>query len=456
MTTELNGPVQFDDDRHDVSTDATGAKAPLMGLRSLLRNSLGLASARACSLLASLIVLPHLVGYLAPTVYGVWATILSTVAILSFADLGVGQALVNPLTKSIGDGDRSYAQSLVTTNVFTILACSLLVLTLIGVTAYTLPWQSLLSVDTHPTPLITHIFLIQGAIFTATFALSTGSYVRLAQHRSSRSAVTVTIGSVVSAILTLIVIAARGNVLTITTLASTGPLLGALLTTIDILHTEPSLRPRVTCFRWSLCFTMLRHGSYFSVQTFSAVIAYTLDTVVVANALGPRAVSQYTVTGRAPLAALSMVLAAILPLWSLVSHNSQDRLWIRSLLRRSISFFVIPSVLIAGTYLLTSSWVISVLGAHRIELNYSLVTAFAIWIVVAPVGAILSHTLMGMGKLRSQAIIALVMAAVNLVLSIVFVRMLGVSGVMWATILSYSLVVFPLSLLILARSRKSS
>jgi hypothetical protein len=70
-----------------------------------------------------------------------------------------------------------------------------------------------------------------------------------------------------------------------------------------------------------------------------------------------------------------------------------------------------------------------------------LVVAAAIWIVVMTTGAALAAFLNGARVIRAQMVLALLMMSTNLGLSIAFARWVGVSGVIWGSIVAESGVV---------------
>jgi O-antigen/teichoic acid export membrane protein len=419
--------------------------------RTLLRNSIQLALARSCSLIVSLILVHFLVKSLLPVTYGAWTVIVSSIALLSFLDLGVGQSLVNPLTQAIRDEDRSQIRSLITTNIAVLFGSSTFILLIVVISVFLLPWQSFLSLGSQSSSLLTRMALLQGAIFALSFALSSATYIRLAQHRSGRSGVAVMIGSLVAACGTLIAIAVHSDILIITSLASLGPLLGSVITTLDLFATENLFRPALRFLKLSVARLSIQQGWLFGLQTLSGIAAFTVDTIVIGNALGPTSVTQYNVTSRVPLAGLSLILAAIIPVWPFIYDHTADGRGLRSIVPKIVALFLLPSVALAVAFGFGANTVVHFLGSGHVQLDTSLIWALSAWVIVAPVGAVLGYSLVAVGRLRLQAMIAVSMAVLNLVLSVILVRVVGVSGVMWATVISYSVVEIPTAIVGLYR-----
>ena len=62
--------------------------------------------ARVVAVIANLVAVPLALGSLGTERYGVWVTLSSFVLMLSFADLGIGSALLNLVSEADGRDDR--------------------------------------------------------------------------------------------------------------------------------------------------------------------------------------------------------------------------------------------------------------------------------------------------------------------------------------------------------------
>src|ERR1700741_1499443 len=63
------------------------------------------------TMLTLLVSVPLTMNYLGAERYGIWLTITSTIAILGFADLGIGSGLVTTLADATGRGDYDSART---------------------------------------------------------------------------------------------------------------------------------------------------------------------------------------------------------------------------------------------------------------------------------------------------------------------------------------------------------
>lgn len=103
--------------------------------RRIAVSAISTIASRGFSLGCNLLIIPLAVGYLGPTNYGIWITLTSSVALLSFFDFGVGIGLQNRVSKMLAtEKQTQIAQCLrstgivltiISTSCFTVLAAAI-------------------------------------------------------------------------------------------------------------------------------------------------------------------------------------------------------------------------------------------------------------------------------------------------------------------------------------------
>src|SRR6267378_889477 len=93
----------------------------------IIHSTVAATAARGLNLFVGFISVPLAVGYLGRERYGVWITISSLLAFLSFTDFGLGSSLLNALADAHGRDDRRQAQRYVA-SAFWLLAVMAIVL----------------------------------------------------------------------------------------------------------------------------------------------------------------------------------------------------------------------------------------------------------------------------------------------------------------------------------------
>ena len=126
-----------------------------------------------------------------------------------------------------------------------------------------------------------------------------------------------------------------------------------------------------------------------------------------------------------------------------------DAQWVRETLRRALRAALVLSV---------SGGVLLGLVARPVIQAWAgftpptlLVVAASIWIVVMTTAAVLAAFLNGARVVRAQIALALLMMTSNLGLSIAFTHWVGVSGVIWGSIVAQSIVVAIVSIALVPR-----
>ena len=94
-------------------------------------------AAKSISVVSALITVPLTLHYLGPERYGLWMAISSVIALLGFTDLGLGNGLINYVSRAYGRDDRELAIRSVSSAFYLLLAVALI---LAGAFALVYPW----------------------------------------------------------------------------------------------------------------------------------------------------------------------------------------------------------------------------------------------------------------------------------------------------------------------------
>ena len=97
--------------------------------------------------MTTFVTVPLTLNYLGDERYGMWMTMSSLVAMLGFADLGVGNGLVNAVSRAFGRNDRREAAECVSSAFFGLAAIASLGLLVFVLVCPVVPWNSVPDVD---------------------------------------------------------------------------------------------------------------------------------------------------------------------------------------------------------------------------------------------------------------------------------------------------------------------
>lgn len=399
--------------------------------------------ARGITIATTIVTTPLALQYLGPERYGMWMTISSVVVLLGLSDLGIGNGVMNEVAHASAIGDHRRESQAVWSG-FALLA---LVAGFLGlaflVAGPAIRWDQFFGVES-PKAMAeagpaTAVFI---GSFLIALPLSLGNQVRIAHQQGYVLQTIAVVTSVIGAVLMILAIVARQG-LPILVLAVAGPpVVGSLANAIAVSFLgRPWLRPSRSAVDLRVAVHLLRKGALFFVLQIAIAVGFASDSIVAARVIGPVAVAEYSVTQRLFNVPLLLIYATLGPLWPAYRDaiSRGDLGWARQALRRSVRLGLAISVPSAIVLAVAALPIIRLWVGTSVEPPWLLVLGFALWIVLNAFGTAVAMFLNGAGEILAQAVTATAMAIVNLGLSIFLAGRIGVAGVMWGTVIAYSL-----------------
>lgn len=401
--------------------------------------------AKVVSLSVTLLTVPLTSTYLGSERFGMWLTSSSIVAMFGFADLGLSNGLVNLVADAYGREDRPAARAAGTSAfwMLTGIACLLLVCSF-GIYPF-VPWFRIFNV--HSAQAMSEagpMFLVMLACFACTLPLNTVASLQNGLQNGLVRNLWASVGSVLSLAGVYSATRHHAGLVPLMFFLSAGPLLGLLFNAIHLLLGVHSwLLPLPRFFSMRVARLLLQSGLMFFSMQIAMALGYQSDNLVVAHVLGASAVASYAVPSR--LFNILPVLIGIFtaPMWPAYAHAiaSNDGAWIGRTFRRTIVWTGLITTVLTLGLVLSGNWILHVWMGPGVHVSFLLLVAFGVRCILSAYLQPLSFLLNGIGKLKEQAVIALLMAVVNLVLSIALVMHFGVVGAILGTILAEILVV---------------
>jgi O-antigen/teichoic acid export membrane protein len=387
-----------------------------------------------------LISVPLALHYLGNEQFGVFATLVATIAILGFADLGLGNGLVNAVADANGRDDFLTARRSISTAFVLLTALAVALAGGFAVLYTHVDWAGLLNVSapaaaSEAGPAVAVLV----ACMLVNLPLGIVQRVQTGLQEGFRANAWNGLGAPVGLGLMAIAISFHLGLAWLVAATAGGLVLASAANfTIFFLRQRPDLRPVVRYFDPVVAERLLGAGVAFFVLQLGVVVTFQTDAIVLARILGPEAVTTYSVPLRlflfVPLA-LSLVLAPLWPAYGEALARG-DHEWVRQTLMRSLRLAVLASIVASATLGLAAPTLIHVWVGHAVSPGRSLVLAFTTFAVIISVSNALSMFLNGSHVIRLQAVLTGVMIVANLGLSIVLTRRVGISGVVWGTVIA--------------------
>jgi O-antigen/teichoic acid export membrane protein len=371
--------------------------------------------AKGVSLIALTVTMPLAVRCLGPERFGLLSTITTGVALLGFADLGVGNGLLNLVSAAYGRGDNGAARRAV--------ASASLVLSLLAVTAFlagycaiqVVPWpralhlhSSVAVAECKPALLTLLVFFCIGMPASVAQRVQMGY-----QEGFIANAWTIAAG-VITLLGTLAAVYAHAGLPWFVAAVIGGQTLAMSLSwLVEFTLRRPLLFPRLRAVEAGASRTVLRSGLLiFSAQAGASALN-AAPAVGLAIMAGAAAVAPFAVLQRVMMVPLALGYAFAAPLWPAYAEAVAvgDYGWIRKTIHRSVVPLAVMVGISAVAMVACRNTLVPLLSGGRLHIGLAMASATGAWMVMASLRAVLSVVANGCGLLGRLAVAVPICAA---------------------------------------------
>lgn len=410
--------------------------------RRVALTSITAIAAKGIGILTALISVPLTIGYLGIERYGLWMTISSVIALLSFADLGIGNGLLNAVAEADGKDDCDAASRYVSSAFFILLGIAIFLLVLLISIYSFVSWQRVYNVTSdlavREAGSATALLLVIAII---NMPLGVVQRVQMGYQEGVKNHIWAIAGSLIGFVGLLIAVYFKCGLQWLVLAVSGGPMLVMLINWFrEFAWLKPWLFPHWSAFDWETGCKIVSAGILFLILQMFAIIGSASDNIIISQVLGASEVASYAVTQK--LFSITMIAQFfILPLWPAFGEAMarNDTVWARRTLNRSLILSLVLGVLTAFPLLLFGKQIIARWAGTALIPSTIMLIGFALWVLLAGyVGSMSSFLNIG-SLLRRQTVFYGAASIVSLILKIVLTKLwLTPSGVIWATVFGYS------------------
>jgi O-antigen/teichoic acid export membrane protein len=411
--------------------------------RRAMVSTVAAVAARSIGLLASFVSIPIAIAYLGSERYGLLVALTSLTAMLIFADMGLGNGLLNAVSTAYGRGDRDGAR-IATSSAFAMLVgiAMILAATLIVVHPR-IDWATLLNAAgdlaaSEAAPAAAVVIVA----FIVAVPLGIVERLRMAYQEGFYNSIAATVGALL-ALVALVAAVSLGASLPVLLLAiSAAPIVAALANGVALFRLQrPWLRPSFALARIDVARGLARVGLLFLILQVAVAIAFQSDVLVAAIVLGPDEAATYAVTLRFFLLAPTFIGLYLVTLWPAYSEAIArgDIAWVRRTLRRSTLIAFALSVAGAGVLVAVGPWLITTWTRGVIQPPIELLFGAAVWSILMATFTAIAMLFNAASVITFQVVTAIFMATVSVLASVWLAGTLGVAGIVIGTVSAYAL-----------------
>lgn len=409
--------------------------------RRALLSALASMAAKVLSVLTALISVPLTLHYLGAERYGMWLTMSSLVAMLAFADLGVGNGLLNAVADANGKDDKTQIRAYVSSGFLALSGVAVFILIGFAAIYQLVEWPAVFNVKSiaaseESGPALA-VFVI---CFAIAIPMSIVQRVQMGLQRGFLASLWQCAASLLGLLGVVLAIKLEASLPWLVLAYLGAPLMAGVVNSIVYFGwMQPDIRPAFGSSSMAASGRILKTGMLFLVLQVVVAVAYTSDGIIVAQLLGASAVAEYAVPEKmfgVGAAILAMMLAPLWPAYGEALARG-DHAWVRRTLKKTLVIAVVASTLVSGMLILTGAQIMHFWVGDMMNPPLALLVGLGIWKVFETSGNALAVYLNGANVIGVQVIISVMMAICSVSLKLLLIPMMGIAGVPWATALAF-------------------
>lgn len=312
------------------------------------RNILYMLLIKGGSILIGFLLVPITLNYVDSETYGIWMTLSTMVAWISFFDIGINNGLKNKLAEAFVHRDFELCRKYISTTyaILTIIFSVVMVLLLI-VVPY-LNWPHLLNLPTEYSEVLVYSICILVVYFCLNFVLSTINVILTADQRPADAAFRTFVQQALSLlIIYLLTLTTEGSLLKLCIGLCVAPIIVVLIYNITLFRRSyHEISPNVSFVDFNVAPELMSLGVKFFIIQIAGVIQYQLVNFILLRYYGGTSVTEYNIAFKY-FNAMNMVWTILItPLWVGFTDaiTNKDFNWIYNTLKRYLSLFIIASI----------------------------------------------------------------------------------------------------------------
>lgn len=399
------------------------------------------------NIVVSFFLAPFVVNHLGADLYGIWAVAMQFTGYIYLMDFGVRDSLIRYTAKYRTTGNDLALRRILSVAFLIYVPVFLAAMLIVGAIAYWLPDWSTVS-DEHAFDAQLTVFLVGTSIAsTFLFNIYTGLLQGLQRFEVPNS-INVVVGLLRAGTIVL-VLGHGGGVVEMGWIQLGFTVLGGVASyfAAKVLMRQAGLSMKLIPVRGRKLRALLRLVSGYSVYVFinniGQKLSFATDALVISIFLPIASVTYYAIAGNL-IGYLFSLVAATASVFNPVASQyaaRNDREGLRMLMLRSTRLNMTIGLPVVGTYIMLGDVFIGLwMGPQFVEQAYTVLLILGFAQILSFAHYPIASILYGIGRHRNLAFMRLAEGIINLVLSIVLVKSMGLAGVALGTTIPHTLI----------------
>lgn len=366
---------------------------------------------KTTSAATNFLMVPVSLQYLDATNYGIWLSLSSAVALMSFFDIGLGGGLRNKIAVALAEGNKELARYYVSSS-YAFLALLIFGLLCIAVVlAQFITWSEILNAPLQMEDELSRLgFLVFAMFLLKMFFSLIGSLLLATQSPALNSLI-----DVLTSVLSLIAVYAL-----LETTESSLYLLGVTTSTIGMLvpltlsafFFGGRFRDYIPSWRYvklEYAKDLMLVGVQFFVLQVISIVVFSSSNLIIAQVFDPIEVTKYNITFRYYSAATMLFGIVLTPFWSAYTdaYHRADLPWIHRALSKQKTLWLLLALMVIFMTA-SSNWVYKSWVGESVEIPFVLSVCMGGYVLMSTWSNIFVNFLNGVGKIRLQTYAAVI------------------------------------------------
>lgn len=418
--------------------------------KSVRKNLAGILVVKIISVVINFLLVPIIISYIDVASYGIWLTLTSLIAWIGFFDIGLSNGLRNKFVEALVDNDVNRAKMYVSTTYALLTIIVVPIWFVLLVINCFLDWNKLLNLSGSIEANLNLVVAIILSYFCIQFILKSLNAILLADRKPAQAAAIDMAGQLL--VLFFLYLIVKMN--TSGSLVELSLVLGIIPTVVLIAcnigyfsQSYKAYRPSIRFIDFSCGRELLSLGFKFFFIQIAVVVIFQTSNILITRIFGAEEVAAYNIAFKY-FSVITMVSTMFMaPLWSYFTeaYLNKDYLWIINQIKKMLYLWLLLLFLSLGM-LYFSPYFYKLWVGDSVFVNMQLSLVVMIYSVLSALGGVFINFLNGIGKIRMQMYIITFFALIYIPLALYLSSILGVIGIVLATILcnSYGVTIAPI------------
>jgi O-antigen/teichoic acid export membrane protein len=387
---------------------------------------------------STLILVPLTLKYLGPVQYGIWLTISSVLTWFSFLDFGIGNGLRNKLSEALAENALAKAKTFISTAYVIFSTGVILFLVFFFVLYNFIDWNGIFNAPPYLKSELNLLIAVVFILFSLQLLLKLIYSVNQADQRPAVNGFISALSNIFGVLFVLILYnTSKGNLVALGAGLSLIPVIILFLVSV-ILFTKlyKKISPRLKYVKMNQSGELFGLGMRFFVIQIAGLIVFATDNLIITQLFGPSDVTVYNIAYKLFYFIPIIFNVILTPFWSAYTeaYLKQDYDWIKNSINKILKFWLILSS-VAILMVIFSGIIYQIWVGSGIFIPFELSVMMGLFAILSNWNNIFIYFINGTGKIRLQFYNSILIALINIPLSIYFARNLnwGITGVMAAT-----------------------